>query len=103
MAGASKGFSKSWANVCRSLYASYSLSLPLLKELVLLSGDASMEGMARLLAVRRMLGGVLFSSIFSWLYVSCDALAYLPLLLVFVEAFARPESHWEAMCGPLYL
>ena len=49
-----------------------------------------------------MLGGVLFSSKFSWLYVSCEALTYLPLVLVFVEAFARPESHWEAMRGPLY-
>ncbi len=49
-----------------------------------------------------MLGGVLFSSKFSGLYVSCEALTYLPLVLVFVEAFARPESHWEAMRGPLY-
>ena len=38
IAGASKGFSKSCARLCRSLYASYNRSLPLLKALLLLSG-----------------------------------------------------------------
>ena len=52
-----------------------------------------MEGIDRRLAVRLMEGGVLFSSTSPGRKLSCEARAYLPLLLTLVEVLARPLSH----------
>lgn len=64
---------------------------------MLRSGDASIDGILLRLAVRRIDGGVLFSSSSAGWKLSCDARAYLPLLLVFVDAFANPDNHWDAI------